>query len=106
MKKVKIVAGDDDTDGHVDNICCFARPGVVLLSWINDESDPQYQRSIENFSILSSSVDAQGRNFDIIKLHVPGPLYLTEEEAKGIKNPVKYTLPIIIVIVRRESEGK
>jgi agmatine deiminase len=30
----------DETDGHVDNLACFARPGVVLLTWPEDESDP------------------------------------------------------------------
>lgn len=32
---------DDDTNGHVDNFACFARPGVVLLAWTDDKSDPQ-----------------------------------------------------------------
>ncbi|KAK3037112.1 hypothetical protein RJ639_031531, partial [Escallonia herrerae] len=76
--------GDDDTNGHVDNMCCFVKPGVVLLSWTNDEADPQYQRSIEAFSVLSNSKDANGRQFQIIKLHVPGPLFMTDEEAAGV----------------------
>ncbi|KAI7731322.1 hypothetical protein M8C21_027136 [Ambrosia artemisiifolia] len=75
--------GDDDTNGHIDNMCCFAKPGVVLLSWTDDESDPQYERAVEAFTVLSNSTDAHGRNFEIIKLHVPGPLYMTEEEAAG-----------------------
>jgi agmatine deiminase len=33
---------NDETDGHVDNLACFARPGVVLLTWTDDESDPQH----------------------------------------------------------------
>ena len=33
---------NDETDGHVDNLACFARPGVVLLTWSEDESDPQH----------------------------------------------------------------
>ena len=33
--------GDEDTNGHVDNMACFARPGVVLLSWTDNASDPQ-----------------------------------------------------------------
>ncbi|KAG2334444.1 hypothetical protein Bca52824_005624 [Brassica carinata] len=78
------LAGDDDTNGHVDNMCCFAKPGVVLLSWTDDETDPQYERSVEALSVFSNSVDARGRKIEVIKLHVPGPLYMTEEEASGI----------------------
>ena len=33
----------DETDGHVDNLACFARPGVVLLSWTEDDADPQHR---------------------------------------------------------------
>ncbi|XP_059639888.1 agmatine deiminase [Cornus florida] len=76
--------GDDDTNGHIDNMCCFVKPGVVILSWTDDESDPQYERSMEAFSILSNATDANGRKLQIIKLHVPGPLYMTDEEAAGI----------------------
>jgi len=32
--------GDTDTNGHIDNFACFAKPGVVLLAWTDDESDP------------------------------------------------------------------
>ncbi|KAL4036134.1 agmatine deiminase [Cucumis melo var. makuwa] len=76
--------GDDDTNGHIDNMCCFAKPGVVLLSWTDDQTDPQYERCIEAYSVLSEVTDAKGRKLDIIKLHVPGPLHLTDEEAAGI----------------------
>ncbi|GJT68671.1 agmatine deiminase [Tanacetum coccineum] len=75
--------GDDDTNGHIDSICCFVKPGVVLLSWTDDESDPQYERAVEALTVLSNSTDANGRTFEVIKLHVPGPLYMTEEEAAG-----------------------
>lgn len=76
--------GDDDTNGHIDNMCCFVKPGVVLLSWTDDECDPQHERSNEALSILSNATDALGRKLDIIKLHIPGPLYMTEEEAAGV----------------------
>lgn len=88
------LAGDDDTNGHIDNMCCFVKPGVVLLSWTDDISDPQYERSVEALSILSREVDAKGRKFEIIKLHVPGPLYLTEEEASGIEQVEDYSYAI------------
>ncbi|GAB2260855.1 hypothetical protein Droror1_Dr00011710 [Drosera rotundifolia] len=76
--------GDDDTNGHVDNMCCFARPGVVVLAWTDDESDPQFERSVEAFRVLSEATDAKGKKLEIIKLHVPGPLYMTEEEEAGL----------------------
>jgi len=76
--------GDDDTNGHIDNMCCFVKPGVVLLSWTDDVSDPQYERSLEAVSVLSNATDAKGRKLEIIKLHVPGPLYMTDEEASGL----------------------
>lgn len=84
-------AGDDDTNGHIDNMCCFVRPGVVLLSWTDDESDPQYERSVEALSILTSTVDAKGRKLEIIKLHVPGPLHMTDEEAAGLEQVENYS---------------
>ncbi|XP_062185725.1 agmatine deiminase [Phragmites australis] len=76
--------GDEDTNGHVDNLCCFIKPGVVLLSWTDDEKDPQYERSVEALSTLSQSVDARGRKIEVVKIHVPRPLYMTEEEAGGV----------------------
>ena len=30
----------DTTDGHIDDLAVFARPGVVLLTWTEDRSDP------------------------------------------------------------------
>jgi agmatine deiminase len=39
---------DDDTDGHVDNICAFVEPGHVLLQTVADESDPNFEPAQEN----------------------------------------------------------
>lgn len=76
--------GDEDTNGHIDNFCCFTKPGVVLLAWTDDKDDPQYQRSQDAYDILIKSRDAKGRSLEILKLHVPDPLYMTEEEASGV----------------------
>lgn len=32
-------------NGHVDNLACFIRPGVVALSWCEDVNDPQARRA-------------------------------------------------------------
>ncbi len=74
----------DETDGHVDDLVCFVRPGEVLLTWTDDESDPQHEISKEALEILENSTDAKGRKFKIHKLHQPGPLYMTREESEGI----------------------
>lgn len=66
-------------------MCCFARPGVVLLSWTDEVTDPHYERAVEAFSVLSNTTDAKGRKLEILKVHIPGPLYMTEGEAAGIK---------------------
>ena len=38
---------NDETDGHVDNLACFVRPGVVMLAWCEDRSDPQHAISAD-----------------------------------------------------------
>ncbi len=74
----------DETDGHVDNFARFAAPGVVMLTWTDDEADPQHERSAEALAILEHDTDAQGRPLRVVKLHQPGPLRMTAEEAAGV----------------------
>lgn len=74
----------DETDGHVDNLCCFVAPGEVLLTWCDDPDDPQYAISREALRALEASVDAQGRLLKVHKLLQPGPLHIAENEANGI----------------------
>jgi agmatine deiminase len=75
---------NDETDGHVDNICCFAAPGVVLLHWTDDVSDPQHAISADALDRLERMTDARGRSLTVHKVPMPGPLELTAEEAAGI----------------------
>jgi agmatine deiminase len=82
----------DETNGHVDNICCPVRPGVVLLAWTDDQSDPQFEISQENFEILAGSLDARGRAIEVVKLPLPAPVKITAEESGGV-DAVEGTLP-------------
>ncbi|HSB67021.1 MAG TPA: agmatine deiminase [Anaerolineales bacterium] len=82
----------DETSGHVDNLCCFIRPGVVALTWTDDPDDPQYEISNAAYEILSTATDVRGQRLEIHKIHQPGPLYLTEEESQGV-DFVEGTLP-------------
>lgn len=61
----------DETDGHVDNVACFAAPGKVILQVCEDPSDENYEITQENIKILSEAVDAQGRKLEIIKIQQP-----------------------------------
>jgi agmatine deiminase len=74
----------DETDGHVDNLACFVRPGVVLLTWTEDESDPQLEISRDALARLEAATDARGRPFEVIRLPSPGSLSMTAEEAAGV----------------------
>jgi agmatine deiminase len=76
---------NDETDGHVDNLACFARPGVVLLSYAEDESDPQHAISRDAHERLQAATDARGRALEVIRLPSPGPIAITEEEAGGVE---------------------
>ena len=75
---------NDETDGHVDNLACFARPGVVLLAYSDDESDPQHAISRDALARLQATTDARGRALEVIRLPLPGPITITEEEANGV----------------------
>jgi agmatine deiminase len=75
---------EDETDGHIDNLCCFTAPGEVCLTWSNDRGDPQYRISRDAYDRLMATRDARGRQLKVRKLIQPGPLYMSAEEAAGI----------------------
>mgnify|MGYP001765424945 CR=1 FL=1 len=82
----------DETTGHVDNLVCFLRPGVLALTWTDERDDPQYEISAEAYDYLRSATDALGRQFEIHKIHQPDPILILPEEAQGV-DAVNGTLP-------------
>ena len=74
----------DETDGHVDNFCCFVRPGEVLLAWTDDPQDPNYVRCQAAWKALQVARDAKGRPLSVHRIPLPSPLYMTGEESAGI----------------------
>lgn len=76
---------NDETDGHVDNLCCFVRPGEVALAWTDNKRDPQYKRSLDALQRLQHARDARRRKLKVHLLPMPGPLYMTEVEANGLE---------------------
>lgn len=63
-------AGDRDTDGHVDGVALFVRPGVVLVQTVSDTTSPDHARSQENLRRLRAATDARDRTLEIIELDV------------------------------------
>lgn len=75
---------NDETDGHVDNFCCFVRPGEVLLAWTDDRDNPNFERCQAAMQVLEQSRDAWDRQLVVHKMPIPGPLHATEEECAGV----------------------
>jgi agmatine deiminase len=61
----------DETDGHVDNIACFAAPGKILMQVCEDPEDDNYAITQENLAILRNATDAGGRKLEIIPIQQP-----------------------------------
>ena len=74
----------DETGGHIDELACFTSPGHVALTWTEDRSDPQFEISQDAYQRLRHAKDARGRRLEVHKIHQPGPLFMTAEEAAGI----------------------
>ena len=64
------LALDDDTDGHVDNVGAFARPGVLVLQGCVDEAEPDWLRCNINRRWAAGSADAGGRTLDVVEIPV------------------------------------
>jgi agmatine deiminase len=74
----------DETGGHVDNLACFVRPGLVLLSWTDDPGDPLYRVCRDAERRLAAARDAQGRRIEVARIPAPEPMFYTEEEVSGL----------------------
>ncbi|QSX09377.1 agmatine deiminase family protein [Alkalibacter rhizosphaerae] len=61
----------DETDGHIDNIACFAAPGKVLLQVCRDPKDPNYAITRRCLEVLDREVDARGRRLEVVEIEQP-----------------------------------
>lgn len=59
---------EDETDGHIDNIACFAAPGRVLALTAPERTDPNHARLAANLALLEAAHDARGRRLEVIPL--------------------------------------
>jgi agmatine deiminase len=71
VEKVVWLPGDPldlETDGHVDGMCCFVRPGVVMFEYNPDPADLHGRILADNLAALKSQTDARGRSFEVIPI--------------------------------------
>ncbi|EWY41090.1 agmatine deiminase [Skermanella stibiiresistens SB22] len=76
----------DETDGHIDEIACFARPGVVLALTTDDTGDANFKIFQDNLDRLKSARDAQGRELEVIPLRQP-----ERRDHNGVRLTLSYT---------------
>lgn len=71
----------DHTDGHIDTLARFARPGVVLHPVADTENDPNRETLAVMERELRGERDAQGRQLDLVAMPSVG---LVEHPSAGL----------------------
>ena len=86
IKKTIWLPGDPDhvtgdmTDGHVEGVCAFARPGVLLVDATHDRGSVYAEVVRENRRALELATDARGRRFEMLELFEATDAVDTEAE--------------------------
>ncbi len=96
---------DDETDGHVDNLACFARPGVVLALSTEDREDGNFDALRDNLIRLRAARDARGRELEVIK--VPQPERAEGDDGRRLaKSYINFYLATGAVVMPSFEDGK
>jgi agmatine deiminase len=66
---------DDITGGHVDNLACFAAPGVVLALTSGEAEDANLPFLEDNLARLRGARDAKDRELNVIEIRQPAARY-------------------------------
>lgn len=69
---------DTITDGHIDGIARFIKPGVVIAEVSQDPYDPEYDDLQFCARQLENSRDANGNKLEVIRLNRPHPDRMVE----------------------------
>ncbi len=60
-----------ETNGHIDDVACYIRPGVVGCIWTEDKESQFYQACQDAYQTLTQATDAKGRKLEVHKLCMP-----------------------------------
>lgn len=70
-----------ETNGHIDDVACFVKPGEVACIYTEDENHPFYKEAKAAFEFLSEQTDAKGRKLKVHKMCVTKkPCYLKDAD--------------------------
>jgi agmatine deiminase len=64
------LALDVDTDGHVDNVAAFARPGTLLVQGCDDDSERDWLRTNVDRRCARGAADARGEAIEVVEVPV------------------------------------
>lgn len=76
----------DETDGHIDEIATFIRPGVVLTMITDDPQDANYPVFQDNLRRLQLARDSRGRALEVVTLQTP-----RRRDENGVRLTLSYT---------------
>jgi len=62
------VRGEDVTDGHIDGVIRFVRPGILVTDFFEGGESPWVEVLAECKGILESATDARGRAFEMVDI--------------------------------------
>jgi agmatine deiminase len=77
---------NDHTDGHVDTVMRFARPGVVVAMEARAADDPNRDALAALIREAEAMTDARGRRLEVVRVPSPGRI----EDADGRVMPASY----------------
>ena len=68
-----------ETNGHIDDVACYIRPGEVACIWTDDPNHPFYEPAQAAYKTLSEATDAKGRKLKVYKMCMTKePCYLKD----------------------------
>lgn len=70
----------DETRGHADNVVAFKNKNEVLLSWTDDESNPNYDICRDNYNKIEAFYKNKKQNIIIHKIQTPKPVQRRDDE--------------------------
>lgn len=72
------LVGDDEINGHVNNLVCFVAPGRVLALSAGDPEDDNHAAIQDTLDRLSRAEDAKGRSLEILTVEQPKARYKSD----------------------------